>query len=111
MRSFNQAVARVEPKHSLDFGNPLMEDAQTFENTQEGRVGVPRVPKIQGKVKPRELRLSGPLASFTFVLAFFHIFEGPTIFRQSVTKIQAMLGLSPCYGLVKRPQGRLSNRC
>ena len=29
------------------------------------------------------------------------IFEGLTVFRQRVPKIQAMLGLIPCYGLVK----------
>ena len=36
--------------------------------------------------------------------------EGLAIFRQMVPKIQAMLGITPCYGLVKQPHGRLYNR-
>ena len=39
-----------------------MEDCQTLENSEEGRVGGP---KIQGKEKTRELRLSAPLTAFT----------------------------------------------
>ena len=41
-----------------------MEDSQTLENNEEGRVGGP---KIRGKSKTRELRLSAPLTDFTFV--------------------------------------------
>ena len=33
------------------------------------------------------------------------IFEGLTVFCKRVTKIQTTLGLSPCYGLVKKPEG------
>ena len=35
-------------------------------------------------------------------LTLFRIFEGMTVFHQKFPKIQAMLGLSPCYGLVKQ---------
>ena len=56
----------AEPKHRLGFGTPLTEDGQTLENTEEGRVGGP---KIWGKAKTRELHLSVPLAAFNFSVA------------------------------------------
>ena len=60
-RFFNYAVARADPKHSLDFGNPLTEDGQTLEIRNRVNLGFP---------KYRERKNTG-VAPFSATCAFY----------------------------------------